>query len=192
MYQTTVSLKNINKYAIKKELLEKYNTHPIKSVKKYLTCSKAFDDFFESIELITKKTNHMRIMKELNKFYYDNFVHKVDVFSLGVVMLEVLSYVDEDRFNQCDKMIYLRYKELAHKAMLMNPIERYDIEQVLRGFNKIRKVYQNVDSPTIQKCMKLYTKTELINIIERKRLPSSLKRLKKYEICKSIVPYITK
>jgi thiamine kinase-like enzyme len=90
-------------------------------------------------------TEMMNIKSEENytsvkQYYTDNFVSKVDVFSIGVIMLETLGMWNRKNITPSteEKKLLETYSELAENTTSLNPFTRPSITQVVKELEKIR------------------------------------------------------
>lgn len=97
-----------------------------------------------TIDVIHTQTEGFKTSGQLEKFYTKEFASKIDVFSLGVVILEAMRHVKRRVLSQLKQIVPDYNKELREKcenigflATHINPYERADIDTVVRKLNDL-------------------------------------------------------
>ena len=170
-----------------------------------------------TIDIIQAQTEGMNSPSQLAKFYTNEFASKIDVFSLGVVILEAMRNVRQRHMRQgvpgYDNKLREKCENIGYHATHVNPYERDDIDTVLRKLSELVPALEthplkpssakhpsskasNKPTPATasvkasEHCMKLKV-ADLKQLVVKHNLPAKLKYLKKEEMCKALAPYVT-
>lgn len=98
-----------------------------------------------TIDVIQMQTEGFKTSGQLEKFYTKEFASKIDVFSLGVVILEAMRYVKR-RVSDYDKELREKCENIGFLATHINPYERTDIDTVVRKLNDLLPAKQEVST----------------------------------------------
>lgn len=169
--------------------------------------------FFTHLEflMLQKKMNHTSCFCNI----YNDFVHKIDVFSIGIVLL--YTYCNASDKKKLDGKRKYEFIKLIRKCINMNPFERITIDEVIKEFRQINKIKDSpesqkkqvptIDSPsnkqassqvTEEYCMNYFTKKELNDIVDmeikkgNKDISKSFKKMNKKELCNALYKYLGK
>lgn len=135
--------------------------------------------FYTQLEaFIEEVVNYMRrndlTLENDMKPLFDQWVHKVDVFSFGVAMSRLLhNHSKTEHF------------EIIKRCVHPSPIERISMEQVQEYFLN----HSSSKSKQLQ-CMTKYTLAELKDLVDERGLDKQYKKLSKKELCSKIYRYI--
>lgn len=106
-----------------------------------------------TIDVIQRHTEGFKTSGQFEKFYTKEFASKIDVFSLGVVILEAMRHVKRRVMTQLKQVVPDYNKELREKcenigflATHINPYERADIDTVVRKLNDLLPAKQEVST----------------------------------------------
>lgn len=104
-----------------------------------------------TIDVIQMQTEGFKTSGQLEKFYTKEFASKIDVFSLGVVILEAMRHVKRRVFVReivpdSNKELREKCENIGFLATHINPYERADIDTVVRKLNDLLPANQEVSS----------------------------------------------
>lgn len=98
-----------------------------------------------TIDIIQTQTEGFKTSGQLEKFYTKEFASKIDVFSLGVVILQAMRHVKR-RVSDYNKELREKCENIGFLATHINPYERADIDIVVRKLNDLLPAKKAVPS----------------------------------------------
>ena len=142
---------------------------------------------------------------------FKNFANKVDVFSFGITLLEIITSANCD-FTNMTIIQQDTLKTIIKQAIHFNPIERYDSHQLLDALKNLKTVKKQILKPlpklsspilnnkvSVEECQKLYTIKEIREKIDQMKQngvhkntnnKKFIKNGSKVEICKRISEFL--
>ena len=103
------------------------------------------EKYSATIDIIQTQTEGFKTSTQLEKFYTKEFASKIDVFSLGVVILEAMRYVKR-KVPDYDKELREKCENIGFLATHINPYERVDIDAVVRKLSDLVPTKQDVST----------------------------------------------
>lgn len=179
--------------------------HKLKTINVYqTTLEEQFSNFVISL-IEQMKARNMTHKSCMCDYFKRKFAMKADVFSVGYVLLCIYYY---SKPSKCKATIhkYMRFVHLIKQTWCMNPYERYTVDDILKEYKDIiltddkqhdeTNFSIDMKSPSksnkyyLEKCMK-NNKKVLQEMVEKNKLPKSIKYLNKRAICEKLSKYLS-
>ena len=95
------------------------------------------DDFIDFINQVTNKTDIY--------LYFKENTHKIDIYMIGITLIELLNIRFKKEFNNIKKHIqfYVSILKLVHEMIYMDPRKRITPENAYKTYKKILKMKNN-------------------------------------------------
>ena len=131
------------------------------------------EDVFDAIDKIVHDTFHLSSKNK--KRYFTNLAKYVDIFSLGIVMLNE-SNSEEGLYDRLSLDQSIKLNSIIKKTLSFNVFKRYDIDGLIDDFKELIG-----KSKTDKKCIQHFTKKTLKSISKKHNLNVSGNKQELYD-----------
>jgi serine/threonine protein kinase len=149
-----------------------------------------FDVFLNQLLENMQLKGLTHISPELDVYFAEMFGNKADVFSVGNVLMEMMTK-SKPITNISKRNGFIN---LLKKIYNFNAFERITVTEAIKEYKSIINSDNTQEKPTSkvskEECLKNYRVVDLKKIVDEKKLAKKLKQLNKEQLCESLLVYL--